>query len=230
MLIGVFSDAHGHAAAFDAARIALEQAGASMLYFLGDSVGYIPETGVVERLMADRNVAAIAGNHEVMMLSRAPLDADQAAAYQFDKVLPQLASVQVAFLKSLPSMRRFVMDGLDLLFVHGSPTDPTFGYVYPDTDLTLFRDVGADVVFMGNTHRPFIRRSDGGGLFINVGSCGLPRDDDPRGSACIFDTVTGKARIIRYSIAAGSRSILAKQCVAAPVAEYLRRYASYMER
>ena len=98
--------------------------------------------------------------------------------------------------------------GVQCLFVHGSPSDPTWGYVYPDTPLEEFDDVTADVVFMGHTHRPFVRIS-GATTFVNVGSCGMPRDGDPRGAAALFDTTSGEATILRFDIAEPSRRALA---------------------
>jgi predicted phosphodiesterase len=95
-----------------------------------------------------------------------------------------------------------------LLFVHGSPKDPTCGYVYPDSDLSVF-DTDADFVFMGNSHYPFIRKHQGV-TYINVGSCGLPRDDGRYGSIALFDTDTGVARIIRFDIRGSSAKTLAE--------------------
>lgn len=228
MLIGVLSDAHGHIGGFDLALSMLEKAGASSFYFLGDAIGYIPGTGVVKRLMSGRHIKAIMGNHEAMMLSGVPLEEKRAAVYQFEKVLAELKPDELVFLRSLPMKRHLTHKGLRMLFVHGSPDDPTYGYVYPDTDLRPFRDVDADVVFMGNTHHPFARMENGR-LFINVGSCGLPRDEDPRGCACLFDTVRHEVRMIRYSISAESRALLADGGIADAVAHYLRRYSSFVE-
>jgi putative phosphoesterase len=228
VLIGVFSDAHGHIGGFDLALSVLEDAGASSFYFLGDAIGYIPGTDVVQRLMSGRHVKAIIGNHEAMMLSGEPLEEKCSAVYQFDKILAELKPDELEFLQSLPKSRRLSQSGLSMLFLHGSPNDPTYGYVYPDTDLKPFREMDADVVFMGNTHHPFAR-TDNGRLFVNVGSCGLPRDEDPRGSVCLFDSVRREAEIIRFSIAAESRSLLTKGDMAEPVAHYLRRYSSFGE-
>ena len=228
MLIGVLSDAHGHIGGFDLALSELEKAGASSCYFLGDAIGYIPRIDVVKRLMSGRHVKAIMGNHEAMMLWSTPLEERRAAVYQFEKVLAELTLDELEFLRSLPTKRYLTHSGLRMLFVHGSPTDPTYGYVYPDTDLRPFSDIEADVVFMGNTHHPFVR-TENGRLFVNVGSCGLPRDEDPRGCACLFDTVQHEARMIRYSISAESRSLLADGGIAEAVAQYLRRYASVVD-
>ena len=90
------------------------------------------------------------------------------------------------------------INGQRLLFLHGSPDDPTYGYVYPDTDLTAFTP-DSDWVFMGNTHHPFIREEEGT-YYVNIGSCGLPRDDGRYGSVALFDTVAQTAQIFRFDI------------------------------
>jgi predicted phosphodiesterase len=85
-----------------------------------------------------------------------------------------------------------------LLFVHGSPSEPTYGYVYPDSDLSVFT-TAADIVFMGHSHYPFIRKFEKT-TYINVGSCGLPRDDGRYGAAALFNPNTGEIKIVRFDI------------------------------
>ena len=50
----------------------------------------------------------------------------------------RLRDDELEFIKSWPRSLSLHIDGFDTLFMHGSPADPTFGYVYPDTDLELF--------------------------------------------------------------------------------------------
>ena len=85
-----------------------------------------------------------------------------------------------------------------IMFCHGSPNDFTGGYLYEDSDLNEFSPE-ADFVFVGNTHRPFIRKH-GNKTYVNVGSCGLPRDNGILGSAGIFDPITGNTKILRFDI------------------------------
>lgn len=228
MLIGVFSDAHGHVEAFDLAESLLRRHGASELYFLGDAVGYIPSLKVVRRLQAAPEILPLLGNHESMLLANKTGDAKRAVVYRLDEIRTRLELDQIAFLRTLPQSRRVDFDGLRVLFVHGSPLDPTYGYVYPDTDLGPFAGIDADVIFMGHTHHPFVRMAFGC-LFVNVGSCGLPRDEDPRGCAVLFDTNRCETTILRYSIAASSTTLLEGCSVAPSVARCLKRYAANQE-
>jgi predicted phosphodiesterase len=199
MRIGFLSDAHGNVEAFDLGRRVLARAGAERIYFLGDAVGYFPGPAVVEALEVG-DVEAVRGNHEAMLLAGGPA-ADKDDAYQLRATAAQLSPAQRALLASWPEQREVALACGPALLVHGSPTEPTFGYVYPDTDLDQFVDAGLEgtTVFMGNTHRPFVRRH-GATTFVNVGSCGLPRDVGALGACCVFDDETAEATILRYDI------------------------------
>src|SRR5262249_41499128 len=96
--------------------------------------------------------------------------------------------------------------------VHGSPDDHVWGYVYPDTDLAGFASdpsLAGAYVFMGNTHRPFVKKV-GATTFVNVGSCGLPRDVGHLGACCVLDDRTGRVRLIRFDIRAETAAALAR--------------------
>ena len=225
MKIGVFSDAHGIVGGYEDGRSLLLSRGAEELYFLGDAIGYTAGTAIIDQLMTHPEIVALAGNHEAMLLAglqKLPLE--RASVYQFPRIDAALTSEQRAWLVSLPFEHIQCIDGVNLHFVHGSPADPTFGYVYPDTILSKEMAGMADVIFMGNTHRPFVRELDGK-QFINVGSCGLSRDEDPRGCVCLFDTITRHAQLLRFSISEASRAALADSSVHPSVRHYLKLQA-----
>lgn len=197
-LIGLVSDAHGNSRAFDRAVELLLAHGVERLFFLGDAVGYVPSTAVLDSLarLGDL-VQCIRGNHEAMLLENHS-DVAREPLYQIEALRPMLTPAQQLMIASWPALRSEVIDGQKLLLVHGSPTDPTYGYVYPDTDLAGFTP-DADWVFMGNTHRPFIREQ-AGIRYVNIGSCAMPRDDGRYGSAALLNMETRSARILRFDI------------------------------
>jgi predicted phosphodiesterase len=201
MRIGFLSDAHGNVEAFDLGRQVLDRVGVDRIVFLGDAVGYLPGTAVIDAVL-DAGIDAVRGNHEAMMLDAAagaPPTRDD--VYQLRATAATLSPAQAAGIAAWPAWRELMLACGPALLVHGSPADPTHGYVYPDTDLRAFasgRLAGA-TVFMGNTHRPFVRHC-GSTTFVNVGSCGLPRDVGSLGAGCVFDDTTGEARILRFDI------------------------------
>ena len=90
--------------------------------------------------------------------------------------------------------------------------------------LEPFSIAGGRAVFMGNTHRPFVRTCNDS-LFVNVGSCGMPRDCGNLGAVCVFDDSTRKAIIMRFDITAATTKAV-RRCggVAPEVAAVFARH------
>lgn len=197
-MIGVLSDAHGNIDGFRLAIERLERLGASRFLFLGDAVGYIPSIEVLQELQKMGNrVKCIKGNHEDMILRRC-LNPVSELIYQHQRVIDQMTESLVSFVFSWPDHLILDFNGENILFVHGGPDDYTNQYVYPDTDLSNC-SLKEKIVFMGHTHYPFIK-TNGKTLFVNVGSCGLPRDDGRYGAAALFNPIDYSVKIIRFRI------------------------------
>ena len=197
-LIGFVSDAHGNGDAFDRAVSLLLAQGAERIYFLGDAVGYVPSIAVLDSLsQLGSRVQCIRGNHEAMLLY-GHIDPARECVYQFETLRSNLTHQHQKMISTWPTSLRLENNGLKMLLVHGSPPDPTFGYVYPDTELGSFTP-DADWVFMGNTHYPFVRVHEGT-CYVNVGSCGMPRDDGRFGSVALLDVKARRVRILRFDI------------------------------
>ena len=132
-------------------------------------------------------------------------DLSRDSIYKLSLVSKKLKAEEFCFIKSWPSHLIESTNDFSMLFVHGSPADFTNGYVYPDTELGQF-DVSSNFVFMGHTHYPFIRKN-GNVCYVNVGSCGMPRDDGRFGSSVIFDPKTGDVRVVRYDITSATKEV-----------------------
>lgn len=208
MILGFLSDAHGNLEAFDKGLAVLAAAGAESVYFLGDAVGYLPGTAVVDALV-DGTVTGVRGNHDAAVLAGV-VDPRADAVLRHEETARALTLLHRAALEAMPERLELDSPVGPLLLVHGSPADPTGGYVYPDTDLAPLAGTGHRVVLMGQTHRPFVRDA-GGTTFVNVGSCGLPRDCGAHGAAALLDDRTGTARIVRFDIRAETAAAL-KRC------------------
>jgi predicted phosphodiesterase len=218
--LGIVSDAHGSIGGFEAARQALATANADRCIYLGDAVGYIPDISVARRII-ELDLPWVAGNHEMMLLEgNYPNDREE--IYRLSEVRQQCVPTELTLIRNLPRLLDVEIDGAHCLFVHGSPRDPTFGYVYPDCNLAAVGGTEFDAVFMGHTHRPFVREH-AGTIFVNVGSCGLPRDGSGQGTACIFDTATRQVRLLSFSLAAASRAAIDAFVLARAVRDILDR-------
>lgn len=220
MLIGLLSDAHGNLAALRQGFEILRDGGATAFFFLGDAVGYIPD-GRTVGFLRENAIQSVCGNHD-RLVSATPVDAERERIYQHARTWATMSELDREHLLSWPDRRNLSFGAVTCLLVHGSPADPCNGYVYPDTDLGAFSDVAADFIFMGHTHRPFIREANGN-VFVNVGSCGLPRGDDTRAAVCLFDPATRHVEIVRYAIGAACRHVLSTFELAPSVKSALSR-------
>jgi predicted phosphodiesterase len=217
MILGVVSDAHGNAAALRRALSVLRSGDAEEIVFLGDAVGYIPSLEAFD-MVESEGLPSLRGNHEDMLLGgTTPLDRD--AVYGHAATANILDAARRARMAMWPTSRRFA-DGA-VLALHGSPTDPISGYIYPDTPLEAFAP-SAPIVVMGHTHRPFIRRC-GGVLYVNAGSCAMPRDTGGFGAVAIIDTVAGTARLLRFDIRDTVETVAGRFALHRDVLRALRR-------
>lgn len=205
MLIGFLSDAHGNVEAFEQGLMVLRNQGCHRIFFLGDSVGYLPGDAVVTCL-AENQIVSICGNHDDM-LARGRRPSEQDDVYLLTKTRSVISDANLSALGRWPSQRRFRTPNGELLLIHGSPKDHLTGYIYPDTNLDQFEIGDCRAVFCGHTHRPFVRKSRDV-LFVNAGSVGLPRDDGRLGSAACYDTESHEAEILRFDITAATETAL----------------------
>lgn len=197
-MIGILSDAHGNFDAFEKAINLFEHLGAEQFIFLGDALGYFPNTKVLDAIIhqGDR-IRCVLGNHEDLIIKNNFHD-NYEPIYQHKVIYENLTDAQLKFLMSWPISLSFSTQLGDVLCIHGSPNNQTYEYVYPDADLSKYF-VKEKYVFMGHTHLPFIGKHYDT-FYINVGSCGLPRDHGTLGSGILFDEKTGLIRILRFDI------------------------------
>lgn len=198
MIIGVLSDAHGNARGLERCLDVLQRSKPEQIYFLGDAVGYLPDAEGVLHLLASSGALCIRGNHEEMVLGNLPFTDAEDDVYRLSEARSRISPRWMASIAEWPLRREVVADGVRLLMVHGSPTDPIGGHLYPDGNLTPLRDVPHDVVLVGQTHRPFDAMS-GAVRVVNVGSCGMPRDVGNLASCAIYDTCARRCEILRVA-------------------------------
>lgn len=196
MRIAVLSDIHGNALALAACLGRIRDLGVERIHMLGDVVGYLPGECESCDLLADAGALCQQGNHESYLFAPSPRAARGEACYQIQAARARLGPERLAAIAAWPTRREAELAGCRALFVHGTPDDPREGYLYPDGDLSPFHDLPYDVVFMGHTHRPFVREA-GAVLMVNVGSVGMPRDRGGAASFALFDAAARAARIVR---------------------------------
>ncbi|GAG21528.1 unnamed protein product, partial [marine sediment metagenome] len=166
------------------------------IYFLGDAVGYLPYgLEVIEELLK-RKIPCIKGNHDAMALGILPLSEEKQDIYRL-KPIPVRLKKEID--GNWPVKRELEVSKRRILMVHGRPSNPIEGYLYEDGTFSPEEASNFDVVAIGHTHRPYIRREKNV-LWLNAGSCGLPRDHGNMASCIIYDTVLHSAEILRVAI------------------------------
>ncbi len=217
-MLAIISDIHANAEALEVVLADIARQNIAQIYCLGDIIGYGPNP--VECL--DKALAfdmSLLGNHEEAVLNGA-FGMNQLAKEAIDWTREQLQTGSSGdrprwdFLQELPLT--FVED--DLLFVHGSPRDPTTEYILRSDTEDLFGEVPEKVkawfslvprlCFVGHTHTPGIITEDSQFLaphefghhfrfdqdrryICNVGSVGQPRDGNNKACYTTYDRAAG---------------------------------------
>jgi putative phosphoesterase len=185
MKIGILSDAHGNAIALKKCLEYLKEK-VDKIFFLGDSCGYFPDVNTVVELLEEYEIHSIKGNHDAMILGHDNIDLKKEDVYQINASKKILTESSKEYLLSLSSSFKMEYNKIKVIMVHGSPADNLYEYVYENSNFIKWKDIKYDIVLMGHTHRPFIKEV-GSKWFINVGSCGLPRDYGNLFSMAILD-------------------------------------------
>jgi predicted phosphodiesterase len=197
--VALLADIHGNAIALERCLAEVTAMDVDALHVIGDVVGYIAGEQACLDMLQGEGVACQRGNHEQMLL--APTAAAEARddVYQLAAVRARMSSDAMRLVASWPTRREMTLSGRRVLLVHGSPDDPLDGYVYPDSDLSIFASLRYDAVLMAHTHRPFVARV-GETLVANVGSIGLPRDVGALSSLAVYDAETNHVDIFRVTL------------------------------
>jgi predicted phosphodiesterase len=175
------SDIHGNLEALNAVLAELARRAVTDVYVAGDHVHGGSEPMAVWRRLQEIGAHCTRGPSDTALATirperLKPADAEQQArADQFARTRRDLGDLVAAQLGRLPLQLRLpMMDGSEILMVHGSPSDPLEGIGHDLTDeemLALINDDPADIIVVGSTHVPFRRAIDNVHL-INVGSVG----------------------------------------------------------
>lgn len=221
MKLLILSDIHGNQTAFQAvlARAAqIPDINACIL--LGDIIDYGMHSNEVIQMVQSLpypTLCNIRGNHEDAMIQkeygRFSSDRGRDCARYTRSILNQ-DSWDYLFYKMEPSgMKEFDCSGKRCLAVHGSPEDPYWQSINPETICLEKTGSDYDYVFSGHSHLPhFIekyvacedarRRNKKKVIFINPGSVGQPRNLNNMAQFAVLDTETEQVAFekVRYDI------------------------------
>jgi diadenosine tetraphosphatase ApaH/serine/threonine PP2A family protein phosphatase len=216
MKIAVMSCIHGNYEALNAVLSDIDNQKADKIFCLGDLVGYGPHPNAVVDLIRSLDIPTVQGCWDEDIVEGlnacecsypsilAEKRGKAAHGWTNDQIHPEVRE----YLAQLPLSLREE----NLCFVHGSPHNQ-HEYLMPEvnafTALERVMATGADVLFCGHTHIPYVRTLDAGQLavkvqqpegistkqftaplkqIINAGSVGEPRHGRPNATYVIYDT------------------------------------------
>ena len=182
---------------------------------LGDNIGYGPDPNAVMKIIVERNILSVLGNHEMAVISPTFIrtfnpNARKAVIFTQENLLPEFKQAMEGWSKSL-------VVG-NLRFVHGAPPDSPFVYIFQLSDAILKRKMRAMdqwICFVGHTHELGLITLDSNDTLthqklgqgeilldrrrkyiVNAGSVGQPRDENPCAKAVVFDTKTRRLEVL----------------------------------
>ena len=209
--IAVLSDVHGNLEALTSVLADVDAQGATEIIGLGDMVGYGPEPEACVRLLRERGVPTVLGNHEhglVEALARGWFNPQAKRA--LDRTRQLLSDDSLMYFRTLP--RTLTAHGA--LFVHGCPPGLVSRYLYELDEeglreaFTLYDNA---LCFCGHTHElervsltpgarggkgRLVRRGLGKGLLtldgntrhiVTAGSVGQPRDGNNKAKYLLWE-------------------------------------------
>lgn len=239
MTLAILSDVHANIEALQATLADIDAQCVKNVVCVGDAIGYGPNPEEALKILRDRGVALIAGNHEsalVRVKERRRFNPTALAA--LDKTASMLSAESIEFIKSLP----LFLAAYGVLFVHGCPPDSAHVYLFQLSNKALaarFAEYDQDLCFVGHTHelelttllseleapelsaaQRITREALSPGVhalnprrryIVNVGSVGQPRDGDPRAKYALYrpDANEVEVRCVPYDFETTSAKIIA---------------------
>jgi diadenosine tetraphosphatase ApaH/serine/threonine PP2A family protein phosphatase len=225
----LISDIHSNLEALEASLEVAERLEPYQLMCLGDIVGYGADPAPCIDTVGNRADLILAGNHDLAVADVIPFDDFNPIARQaIEWTQRVLTPEDRELLSNLPLQ---YVDG-DYCFTHASPIDPIkFGYIRALEDVAeVFNHIGQRFCFVGHTHLPvLVRMCEKTGkmevvrdtkvyvenhfrYFVNIGSLGQPRDNNPDACMVLLDEDDGSIEFLRvpYDIAASQEKILSE--------------------
>jgi len=223
----LISDIHGNLEALQATLDVCSQIEPYQLMCLGDIVGYGADPTACLDAVGERANLILAGNHDLAVAGTIPFtDFNDIARQSIEWTQKELSEEDRELLASLPLQ---YVDG-DYCFTHASPIEPMeFTYVRTMEDVAkVFSAIGQKFCFVGHTHLPVLVRLDQktgkmevirepriqienhSRYFVNVGSIGQPRDNNPDACLVVLDEDTQTLEFLRipYDITTSQEKIL----------------------
>jgi len=228
MRLAVISDIHSNMEAFTRVLGDADLSRVDEMVCLGDVIGYGPEPNEAIRLIRERNIPTVMGNHELGVVKRDYLNLLNPIACQSLLItIKMLSGESLNFVNGLETS----LVSYNSRFVHGFPPDSPTVYMFEISNVkmrNIFGQYKERLCFTGHTHNPEIVEFDGDFVvrtllkrgvtnldkdkryIINAGSVGQPRDGDNHAKYLIWDTSddTIEVKYVSYDIESVANKII----------------------
>jgi predicted phosphodiesterase len=224
MKFAIIADIHANLEAFQTVLADIKEQKCTHYACVGDVVGYGANPKECLKIVRDMGMPCVKGNHDEYCSMDEQLDGFNAhAAEAVNWTRKQLSEDERQWLKDLKYFRLVTSFSM----VHATLDGPQrWGYVFDRLAAAAsFTYQNTSVCFFGHTHVPvaFIRDTMVRGgtyskfkvdpskkYFVNVGSVGQPRDNNPKAAYVVYDVDEGviELRRLEYDIAAAQKKIL----------------------
>jgi len=213
MRILIFGDLHANLEALRAWQAVEPQP--DVVLFLGDVVGYGPDAGACLTWIRRHADCAVRGDHDEGAATQATQhpawhDAELAAA-TLAHARRILTQDELRYLGALPLEARLNLNDARFYLAHAAPR----AQLGPGLDLLMTSErrlqaelegLDADVVLVGHTHVPSIRRV-GRTYIVNPGSLGQPRHGTPSATYAVWQDGDLAIRHVDYDYATTQRKL-----------------------
>jgi len=197
-MIAVIADVHSNLEALK--KVLGKIKNSELILDAGDIVGYNAKPNECVELVKKLKIKSVLGNHDHACITGNAEDMNPIAAEAAEWTRKNLTADNMKYLKKLPEKLEIDIKGKKIVIIHGSPTNPLYGYVFPWVPDSIFakflQDTKTDILILGHTHVPFVKKLDGK-LVVNPGSVGQPRDHRREASHAVIDPARMDARIVR---------------------------------
>jgi putative phosphoesterase len=200
MKIAIISDLHGN---YEALRSL--PTGYDELWILGDLVNYGPEPAAGVDFARTNSKVVVRGNHD----NSIGFDVDPRCTVRYQKMADltrrytasALDKEQKQFLRLLPLKLELKREDTRFYLCHAKPSDPLYGYCPEESDewVEELEQVNADVLLVGHTHTPFIRKI-GKKIVVNPGSLGQPKTGKPDACYAIWEDGDFQLKSFPYAV------------------------------
>lgn len=202
--LGIVSDIH---ADFQSLRMALdifEREGVEKIVCAGDLTERGVEGDAVVRLIRERNIPCVQGNHDRDVPFNLDLLRKNMNVNHPDVKIRLLTDETLAYLHTLPDTYRFAEEWMRILVAHGTPTSKD-EYLFSNSPAMKYRiimdEADADVIILGHTHSPMQVKCRGV-RFYNPGS--VAKDEERSSHTCAVLTLP-ECEYQVFKIATGKR-------------------------